>query len=88
MNERIYYSQEAEQQARRQQILIAILVASFGLTVGVVTALLFAPKSGDKVRRDLASTIGDTADASEDALKRMEREFADLRKAVENRITS
>ena len=43
MNERIYYSHEAEEQAKRQQLLVVILFAAFGLAIGTALALLFAP---------------------------------------------
>ena len=86
MNERIYYSHEAELQAQRQRAMIALLFAGLGLAIGTVVAIMFAPKSGDQVRRDLASSIGDGAEASAETLKRLEREFADLRKHVEDRI--
>jgi gas vesicle protein len=88
MNSRIYYSQEAEQQAKRQQVLIGILFAAFGLTIGAAVALLFAPRSGEQIRHDLTSSLHDSNQGSNDILKKLEREFADFRKSVEDRIHS
>jgi gas vesicle protein len=86
MNNRIYYSQEAEEYAKRQQILVGILFMAFGLTAGAAVALLFAPRSGDQLRQDLASSLHE--EPHPDVLKRLEREFADFRKSVEERIHS
>ena len=88
MNNRIYYSEEAEQLAKRQQALAVILFTTVGLTIGAVLALLLAPKSGDQIRRELSSTLNEGADASSDAFKRLEKDFGELRKQVEERIRS
>ncbi|HLV33572.1 MAG TPA: YtxH domain-containing protein [Spirillospora sp.] len=87
MNNRIYYSQEAEQQAKRQQTLAMILFAALGVTIGAAVALLFAPKSGDQIRRELSSALEGT-DTSGDTLKRLEREFSDFRNRIEERFRS
>ena len=84
MNSRIYYSQEAEDYAKRQQILVGILFIAFGLTAGAAVALLFTPRSGDQLRRDLASALHE--EPHPDVLKRFEREFAEFRKSIEERI--
>ena len=88
MNNRLYYSEEAEQLVKRQQAMAVILFTTVGLTIGAVLALLLAPKSGDQIRRELSSTINEGADASSDALKKLERDFGDLRKQVEERMRS
>ncbi len=84
MNERIYYSHEAEEQAKRQQLLVVILFAAFGLAIGTALALLFAPSKGEETRRTLSHTIEDSMDAGRDvsseALHKVETELADLRK--------
>lgn len=88
MNNRVYYSQEAEQQVKRQQTLAVVLFTALGITVGAIMALLFAPKSGDRMRRELSSTLNEGVEASNDALKQLEREFADFRKQVDERLHS
>jgi len=40
--------------------------ALFGGLVGGVTALLFAPKSGEKMRKDLAKKYEDVSDRTQD----------------------
>lgn len=54
MNERIYYSKEAELRARRSSTMVAILASLLGASAGIVVALLLAPRRGDEVRGELA----------------------------------
>lgn len=84
MNERIYYSREAEQMVKRQQLLAVILFAVFGVGIGAALALLFAPSKGEETRRSLSHTFEGGVDAGRevtgDAVHRLEGELADLRK--------
>lgn len=57
MTDRIYYSREAEQRAQRDSLLLALMVLAFGLGIGVVLALLLAPRSGDEMRRAIADEV-------------------------------
>ncbi len=90
MNERTYYSREAEERANRERAVAVIIFMALGLGIGAALALLFAPKSGDKVRQELASTFSDGVEggreASQKALKNLEKEFHELRKRVEENI--
>lgn len=90
MSERRYYSYEAEQQAKREQAISALVFLALGLGMGAVMALLFAPKSGDKARQELMSTAEDTFEDGREttnrALDRLQRSFDDLRDRVEDRL--
>jgi gas vesicle protein len=90
MNQRIYYSKEAELQAQREKIAVIALFLSLGLGIGAVLALLFAPRSGEEIRKDLASTLEDSLDSgvetSKKALSRVEKDLKDLREWVEDRL--
>jgi gas vesicle protein len=90
MSERRYYSNEAEQQARRERTAAAMTFMVLGLGIGVILALLFAPDSGDKTRKELMESAGHTFDDSREAtnraLERLQRNFDDLRERVEERI--
>jgi gas vesicle protein len=90
MNQRIYYSKEAELQAQREKIAVIALFLSLGLGIGAVLALLFAPRSGEEIRKDLASTLEDGLDSgvetSKKALSRVEKDLKDLREWVEDRL--
>ncbi len=90
MNNRIYYSRDAEIQANRERAGAILLFMVLGLGIGAVLALLFAPKSGDKTRAELASTLEDSLDTGRDAttkaVSRLEKDFSDLRKRVEERL--
>lgn len=90
MSERTYYSREAEDQARREQMGNAALFILLGLVVGAILALLFAPESGERMRGSIEEAINDrfrdTHDTTHPAIRRLERDFADLRKKVEDRL--
>lgn len=61
MTDRVYYSSEAEQQARREQVVMALLVAGLSVSIGAVIALLFAPQSGAKTRHRVTEQIDQVA---------------------------
>lgn len=90
MSDRIYYSREAEISAKRERIVAMILFLLMGLGIGALLALLFAPESGQKTRKELGSSIEDRIDASRDAtrktIQRLEKDFNDLRDRVEDRL--
>ncbi len=70
MSDRIYYSREAEQRAQRDSLLLALMVLAFGLGIGVVLALLLAPRSGDDMRRAIADEVSRLRKEAEDRLGR------------------
>jgi len=90
MNERMYYSKEAEDQAQRERFALALAVMGLGLGIGVVMALLFAPRTGEETRKALAEQVehvyGDGREATGNALANLRREFERLRADVEERI--
>ena len=92
MNERIYYSTRAERIAKRQRMLVATLFMALGLTVGALLALLFAPQSGEKMRKAITGEI-------EGGLKikrsrgngtrhRIEDEYRNLRREVDSLLSN
>jgi gas vesicle protein len=89
-NERVYYSHDAEMHAMRDRTMLTLVFLTFGLGIGAALALLFAPASGKKVRDDLSKTMGEGwssgREAVEPMVKRLEEEFADLRKSVDERL--
>lgn len=62
MNQRTYYSEEARQQAQRHQIVLAMAVAGISLSLGALGALLFAPTSGENVRREIRDQLAELMD--------------------------
>jgi hypothetical protein len=70
MTDRIYYSREAEQRAQRDSVLLALMVLTFGLGIGVVIALLLAPRSGDDMRRAISEEVSRIRKEAEDRLGR------------------
>lgn len=89
-NDRIYYSRDAQMHAMRFRAVLTMLFLSFGLGIGAVIALLFAPASGKKTRHNLAKSVEEGLNTSRDnvepLVKRLEEELADLRKNVEERL--
>ncbi len=89
-NERIYYSQDAAMHAMRERTVMILVVMGFGLGIGAALALMFAPTSGKKARHELAKNVEDGLNTGRDTvepmLKRLEEEFAELRKNVEERL--
>jgi gas vesicle protein len=89
-NERIYYSQEAEIRAMRNRTVLALVFMTFGLGIGAALALLFAPSSGKTTRHEIAESVDDGLHASretvEPIIKRLEDQFNDLRKNVEEHL--
>ena len=90
MNERIYYSREAEQRVRQQRVILAVFGMALGLSIGGVMALLLAPHSGEENRKALAKEVNHVAepvsDATSTALESLRKEFDHLRSDVEQRL--
>jgi gas vesicle protein len=92
MNDRIYYSREAEARATRQRAIAIITFLALGLGIGAALALLFAPKSGAKTREDISKSMEEGlergGEATTHALKQLSKDLAELRKTFEERFES
>jgi gas vesicle protein len=90
MNDRIYYSHDAEVHAMRKTTVLTALFLMLGLGVGTILALLFAPADGAKTRHKLARSMGDGlqsgSESIEPMVKRLEEQLNELRKSVEERL--
>ncbi len=89
--ERIYYSNGAKSRALRALKRSKVLFLTGGLAVGAVAALLFAPSSGKKTRKDLGQAVEEGLNNSREAVgpvvKQLEKELGDLGKSIEERTT-
>ena len=87
---RTYYSHEAEQRAERERLKLVIVCLMFGLGIGSVLALLFAPAEGKRIREDLRRTVEESVhngrDRVEPAVDNLEKEVHNLRKKVVERL--
>lgn len=87
---RIYYSREAEMQAGREKTVAVILFLAFGLSVGAVLALLFAPRSGEQTREDIGHAFedrfGNVEKEVSSRFSRMEKDFSELSKRIDERL--
>lgn len=90
MSDRIYYSREAEVRAQRERTMTAIVLLGFGLGVGAILALLFAPRSGEEIRKDLSERIEDGSErarkVTEHTVETLQRDLSRLRDDMETRI--
>jgi len=90
MNDRVYYSREAEEMAAQQRTVLALIVMLLGLGLGAIVALLFAPRKGDDVRKDIAKNAEHLYDNSREttgkAFKELQKDFDKLRSDVEDRL--
>ena len=89
-SDRIYYSHDAEMHAMRERAVHTLIFLTFGLAIGAVLALLFAPMSGRKARRDLGKSVEEGLQSGREAVepmvKRAEKEFDELKKNVEENL--
>jgi len=89
-NDRVYYSHDAETQAKREMIAFTTLALMLGLGIGALLTLLLAPSSGKKARRDIAQSMGENwkngRDAVDPMVKRIDEKFGELLKNIEERI--
>jgi gas vesicle protein len=85
-----YNSHKDETQAIRWVTMMTVFWLALGLGVGAVMALLFAPTSGKKLRRNLSRGVEDRLDSGQEAIepvvKRLEKEVGELRHTLEERI--
>jgi hypothetical protein len=88
-NTRIYYSQEAADRARREQTTMILTFLGLGVAAGLALSFLLSPMEKKK-KRDLGNAIGDVLQTgqktSEKALHRLEKEFNELKKNLEDRV--
>ena len=89
--ERIYYSHDAETHTLSAAKRSMVLFMAGGLAMGAAVALLLAPSSGEKTRDDLGQALEEGLNSGREALgpavKKLEKELADLRKSIEERTS-
>jgi len=96
MSSRTYYSDEAERAAKTQQTVQIVMVLFFGLAIGAVVALLYAPKEGKKTRKMLGKELGSSLDSgrdladdvAKDAVKTLEDQYKALRSEMDKLLSS
>ncbi|MFQ3566788.1 MAG: YtxH domain-containing protein [Aggregatilineales bacterium] len=90
MSDRMYYSREAEERANRERMITIITFLLLGVGIGAALALLFAPRSGERTREQISSTVTETLEQSErnlgETVKQLSRDLLELRKSIEDRI--
>jgi hypothetical protein len=97
MADRTYYGEDTDAGTRYQSeqspnFMQAFPLMFIALAVGAIVALLFAPETGEKTRKQLSHAVEERFDdvvdrkALNKTMKRLEREMSDLRHKVESRF--
>lgn len=90
MSDRMYYSQEAEQRARRDKLMLILLTTGLSVTIGALIAMLFAPQTGDEFREQIGEQVGDTIakgrKLAESASDRVAEQAGKLREEAQDRL--
>jgi len=90
MSDRIYYSREAEIRAQRERTMMAIVLLGFGLGVGAIMALLFAPRSGEETRKEITDRVEPGLERARDVtnttVENLQRDLTRLRDDMETRL--
>jgi len=90
MSDRIYYSREAEVRAQRERTMMAIVLLGFGLGVGAIMALLFAPRSGEETRKEITDRVEPGLERARDVtnttVENLQRDLTRLRDDMETRL--
>jgi gas vesicle protein len=68
MSERIYYSQDAAEEAKRSTMRLVTFAFAVGAGIGALVTLLMSPVSGSEVRKELSSTFEDGVQTSKSAI--------------------
>ena len=89
--ERTYYSREAEMRVAREQLALTLMCVLLGLGIGSMLALMFAPTTGERMRRQLGHILENSVSGGRERIEptvtQLEREFNDLRQKVEARLS-
>jgi gas vesicle protein len=83
MTDRTYYSQEAQMRAQTEQAVGTALLFALAMGLGAVLTLLFVQNSGEETRDQISDMVDDRLDDGRETLKRLEKEYDNLRKKVE-----
>ena len=83
MNDQTYYNQEEQMRVQMEQAVGPAVLLAAALGLGAVVALLIAHNNEQKKRHGLSGMVEDRLDQGKDAIKRLEKEYSNLRKKVE-----
>ncbi len=92
MQNRIYYSKDAERRVATEKFVLALVAVVGGLGLGAVIALLLAPQTGDRTRKQLEQGVEKTFEEGKHqgakVLEQVRRGVDDVRDEVEKRVKS
>lgn len=92
MSDRMYYSYEAEQRARREKLMLVLLAAGVSVTIGALIAMLFAPQTGDELREQISEQMTDAVNKGQKLAQSTSEQVVEqadkLRENAQDRIKS
>jgi gas vesicle protein len=91
MSNRVYYSEEAKQQAQQRRTFTAVAFMLLGAGIGAVLAMLFAPEEGQEVRSEISNRVGSQVEngleSANSAIAKLEDKYNDLRAYVDDTLS-
>ncbi len=91
MIDRVYYSKETENLARRQQMVGNLAFLMLGLGAGATIAMLFAPEKGEKVRQLVSSALEEGftrgRETTEELLDHVGKEYPDIYEKIKDGLS-
>ncbi len=89
MEDQTYLSRDqAAMRADLEQAIATAILFTIAMGLGAALALLFVQNSGQETRDQIARMINPNADTRHDPLRRLEKEYGNLRKKVEEVLQS
>lgn len=86
MNNRMYYSTEAEQRAQWERAGLALASMILGVGIGAVLALLFAQQTGEEARRNINKQFDESRERADEFMDDAREHSEKLRSKMEDRI--
>ncbi|MBE2183337.1 MAG: YtxH domain-containing protein [Anaerolineae bacterium] len=75
MNERMYYSRDAEMRAQRERLLLVGFATLIGLSLGAILALLSAQRTGRETREMVSGQVERVVNDAEKSVNKLQKEI-------------
>ena len=84
MNERMYYSRDAEMRAQRERLLLVGFATLIGLSLGAILALLSAQRTGRETREMVSGQVERVVNDAEKGVNKLQKEIDERISAARN----
>ncbi len=82
MNERTYYSREAEERAQQERVTLAVAAALFGAAIATIAAILLAPKPKPSARKQIGDQVEQMVHDLRDSVEKLRDDMEDRLQTV------